>query len=216
MADMLDVIIRRHAGPVAKRAGVARKGRYLRIQGDSAHVLLHFDNFILDQARTIFEVDYGVIPLPYWDFSHRARPGGVPSTPDRSGLFLHTYLMPPDRWSYRPDESGTPVFKRRWTFDNATGLDECGAALAERLDAEAFPRMRWLLDTDNVLSEVRRRTFTTPCAMSSDQHREVVLTVDHADPAHLERLLAEADASPAEDFEEWVRARMAPRTPTGN
>lgn len=214
MADMLDVIIRKHVGPAAKRAGVARKGRYLRIPGEKAHALLHFNNHILYDPRTIFEVNYGVIPLPYWDFSYRDYPvAAVPSAPGMGGLFLHAFLMPPDRWSYAP--AGTPVFKRRWAFDDSddsTEWDDCGAVLAEHLNAEVFPRMRWLLDTDNILTELRQPTFATQLALSSDLHREIVLTVDQADPAHLERLLAEAGPSPAPDFEEWVRARIARRS----
>lgn len=213
MADMLDVVIRKHVGPVAKDAGVTRKGRYLRIAGEQAHALLQFHHHILDRTRTIFEVDYGVIPLPYWDFLHRTyADNAIPGTPTMGGLFLHAFLMPPDRWSYAPEETGTPVFRRRWAFDNSTGLDECGPVLAELLNAEVFPRMRRLLDIDNILTELQHPTFATPRALSSDRHREIVLTVDRADPAHLEQLLAEAGPSPAADFEEWVRARLGRRT----
>lgn len=100
---------------------------------------------------------------------------------------------------------------RRWAFDNADRLDACGPALAQHLIEEAFPKMRWLMDQADVLAEIQGSTFTTPRSLSSDKHREIMLTVDDADPEHLDRLLSEAGKSPAPDFETRVRSRNAQR-----
>jgi hypothetical protein len=212
MAEVLDVLIRKYAGPVAKQAGIARKGRFLRLQGETAHTLLHFErHHDVDLARTVFEVWYGVIPLSYWSFLKRRFPAGTaPEVPGWGGIYRDAYLMPPDAWSYAPDETPPYTFRRRWVFDNATGLDACGTALAEALRDEVFPRMRWLLDKGNVLAEFREPTFTSSRGVSGIVG-EIILTVDDVEPDELERLLSGAGKQATSDFRAWARARIARR-----
>jgi hypothetical protein len=116
--------------------------------------------------------------------------------------------MPPDAWSYRPEEKPPFTFRRRWIFEVETEADACGVVLAARLEEDAFPKMRWLLNVVNVLAEVRSPTFTTQSALYADEAREAVLTVDAAEPAELHRLLAEAGPSPSAQFDAWIRARI--------
>ncbi|MFD0633880.1 hypothetical protein ACFQ9X_22315 [Catenulispora yoronensis] len=105
MPAPLDVIIRKHVAPMAKQEGVPRKGRYFRLEGEHGHTLLYFDTFNLYQTELCFEVGFALLPLTYWDFTCQLyEGGGAPTIPGRESIFLYSWLMPPDEWSYRPAE----------------------------------------------------------------------------------------------------------------
>ncbi|GAA1984444.1 hypothetical protein [Catenulispora subtropica] len=176
--------------------------------------MLYFNTFNISPAGVYFEVGYALLPLSYWEFSGSLHPYLLErKEPDRAGIFLNAYLMPPNEWSFRPDETPPYAFRRRWALDDLDGLDACGTALAQRLTEEAFPRMRWLLDMENALAELTTPTFATRRALGSDPDRELILTVDVADPARIEQLLADPARSRDPDIELWVRERRGLTSP---
>ncbi|GAA2053404.1 hypothetical protein GCM10009839_71530 [Catenulispora yoronensis] len=213
MPAPLDVIIRKHVAPMAKQEGVPRKGRYFRLEGEHGHTLLYFDTFNLYQTELCFEVGFALLPLTYWDFTCQLyEGGGAPTIPGRESIFLYSWLMPPDEWSYRPAEKPPYTFRRRWSLNDLGDLDSLGAALAQRVQEEAFPRMRQLLDLEFALAELRTPTFATQLALASDAARELVLMLDTLDPERVEELLADPVQPRNALFEGWVRERVARRT----
>ena len=212
VAGPIDVIIRKYVAPAAKQAGLSRKGRYFRLEGRYSHTLLYFDTHATDPSWLCFEVGYALLPLAYWDFCRRLyQGGGGPTEPGKESIFLDTHLMPPDEWSFRPDERPPYTFKRRWALGLPAGLEPAGTALAERLTEEAFPRMHWLLDPDNAMAELKTPTFAIEQALGSNLDRELILAIDVADPAYVEALLNDPARPQNPVFEASVRERFARR-----
>ncbi|WP_328392365.1 DUF4304 domain-containing protein [Streptomyces sp. NBC_00390] len=68
----LDLLVKQHAAPVLKAAGFKKAGRTFRlIAGNGDQAILGFARHYVAPDAVVFEVGYGIVPAPYWEWLDR-------------------------------------------------------------------------------------------------------------------------------------------------
>ena len=209
----LDVLIRRYVTPLAKAAGCTRSGRTFRLIADSGdQAMFDFHTHAVDPDMVVFEVNWHIAPLPYWEWITRQHAGTQKLT-NSSGAMVTGRVMPPPEAAHHPRD-GFPSFEERWAFPYEGSHEICGLALERTLQEETLPRMRHLLDRSNLLELVRSKDGSLLTRMDTLMC-EIVLRVD-SDPA--ERVGALIDQEEATGhfppFAQWARRRLTERLPS--
>lgn len=204
----LDVLIRRYVVPVAKAAGCSKSGRTFRLVADNGdQAIFGFATHSVDPEMVVFEVNWHIVPLPYWEWITRQHAGA--KKPDSSGALVTGRIIPPPEAAHRADED--LPFRARWAFPYEGSDEICGLALERALREEALPRMRHLLDRSNLL-EVVRGTDVSLMTRMDPLRGEIVLRVD-SDPAEEVGALIdqEEEVGGFPPFVQWARQRLAQR-----
>jgi hypothetical protein len=212
LMNPLDALIRQYVGPVAKASGFSKSGRIFRLVADNGdQALLGFSTHAVDPSMVVFDVNFFMVPVPYWGWITRQHPTET-RAPDSSGALVTCRVMPPPQAAHRPDEKGS--FRSRWAFDAEGSGEVCGRALGQTLRDETFPRMRHWLDRANLLDAVR--SSDVPMMRRMDPlMREIVLRIDDAPGKDVNELLAAAEAANVLNaFVVWARQRLASRVKT--
>lgn len=170
-----------------------------------------FATHAVDPDMVVFEVDWHIVPLPYWEWI-TDEPAGA-RKPDSSGALVTSHVIPPEEAAHHP-RGGFPFFRERWAFPYEGSDEICGLALERTLREESLPRMQHLLDRSNLL-EVMRSTDVSLMKRMSPLEGEIVLRVD-SDPAEEVGALIDQEeaAGGFPRFVRWARQRLAERTPS--
>ncbi|MER5485933.1 DUF4304 domain-containing protein [Streptomyces sp. NPDC002812] len=206
----LDLLVKQHVAPVMKAAGFKKSGRTFRLttsNGDQA--ILGFARHYVDPAAAVFEVDYRIVPAPYWDWITRHYAESDAPAPMAFGSAVLTgRVVPPLHAAHAPD--ATMPFRARWALREDNTLS-CGEALATVLREETVPQIVHLLDRNNLLQECRHPTL--PVVRLVPLARvEIFLRVDDAPDAEIKSLLADVElVSPHDDFIIWTSERLESR-----
>ncbi|MEV6057171.1 hypothetical protein [Streptomyces sp. NPDC052107] len=208
----LDALIRRYVAPLAKAAGCIRSGRTFRLIADSGdQAMFDFHTHAVDPDMVVFEVNWHIAPLPYWEWITRQRVP-TPKLTNSSGAMATCRVMPPQEAAHHPRD-GFPFFRERWVFPYEGSDKICGQALERTLREETLPRMRHLLDRSNLLEVVRSRDVSLVMRMNP-LAREIVLRVDSGPVEEISALIAQEEATGRfPPFAQWARRRLAERIP---
>jgi hypothetical protein len=207
----LDALIRRYVVPLAKTDGCSKSGRTFRLIADNGdQAMFVFSRHAVDPDMVVFEVNWHVVPLPYWEWI-TGEPAGA-RKPDSSGALVTGRVIPPREAAHHPRD-GFPFFRERWAFPYEGSDEICGLALERTLREETLPRMRHLLDRSNLLEVVRSTDVSLGMWMDVDPLvGEIVLRVD-SDPAEEVGALIDQEeaAGGYPRFVQWARQRLAKR-----
>ncbi|MFE2286086.1 hypothetical protein ACFXDJ_18185 [Streptomyces sp. NPDC059443] len=211
----LDLLVKQHVAPVMKAAGFKRSGRTFRLtasNGDQA--ILGFARHYVDPAAAVFEVDYRIVPAPYWEWITRYSASGEAPAPMAFGsAVVAGRVIPPAHAAHAPDSKMS--FRARWALREDNGLS-CGEALATVLHEESLPQIVHLLDRRNLLDECRHPAMSVVRLVPLTRV-EIFLRVDEAPKEEVESLLADVQlVSPHDDFITWTRQRLTARDSTAD
>ncbi|MER6423825.1 hypothetical protein [Streptomyces sp. NPDC001137] len=207
----LDALIRRYVVPLAKEAGCSRSGRTFRLIANSGdQAMFDFSPHAVDPDMVVFEANWHIAPLPYWEWITRQHVGA--KLTNSSGAMVTGRVLPPDEAAHHPRD-GFPFFRERWAFPYEGSDEVCGLALQRTLREETLPRMRHLLDRSNLL-EVVRSTDVSPMKRMDPLRGEIVLRVD-GDPVEEVGALIDQEEKTGcfPPFVQWARRRLAERIP---
>ncbi|WP_224273649.1 hypothetical protein [Streptomyces sp. LS1784] len=206
----LDAWTRQHVAPVAKEAGLTRKGLVYRLAADNGdHALLEFRARRLDPAMEVFTVKAYIVPAASWAWSYRKSwESARKKAPDASAAIVQWGVIPPEQAAYEPDDVNP--LNPNWAYGGRIDPDAAGQAMAEVLREHTLPTMRRLLDRDELFTEI--------CSPSFEFHRgrppgwaRMILRVDEASPAELDELVSQVETGypVADEFIAWARTRAA-------
>ena len=207
----LDALIRRYVVPLAKAAGCSRSGRTFRLIANSGdQAMFDFSTHAVDPDMVVFEANWHIAPLPYWEWITRQHVGA--KLTNSSGGMVTGRVMPPGEAAHHPHD-GFPLFRERWAFPSEGSDEVCGLALERTLREETLPRMRHLLDRSNLL-EVVRSTDVSPMKRMDPLRGEIVQRVD-GDPVEEVGALIDQEEKTGDfpPFVQWARRRLAERIP---
>lgn len=207
---------RRYVAPVAQAAGLVPDGKVLRMHGERGDcALIEFHPHRIDPKMEVFFVRVSIVPSPQraWAYrQHWAQAKDLP--PTAAEAMLHWDLIPPGTVAWDPTADMPP--RGHWAYGSRVDPVMCAEELTKMLREHTFTEMRRLLDREELLAEMKRRS-------PGFHHRrppgwaEVLLNVDRLQPAALEPLLArvETDHPMADEFIAWARDYVAagPRRP---
>ncbi|MDX3540658.1 DUF4304 domain-containing protein [Streptomyces sp. MB09-01] len=206
----LNLLVKQHVAPVMKAAGFKRSGRTFRLAADNGdQAVLGFARHYVDPDAAVFEVAYGIVPAPYWEWINRHSVGGDGRAPLAFGpAVMSGSVVPPPHAAHAP-EAGMP-FRARWALRADNSL-VCGQALATVLHDETVPQIVRLLDRGNLLQEFRHPALPVVRLVPLTR-AEILLRVDDAPSEEVESLLAHLQpAGPGDDFATWTRRRLSTR-----
>ncbi|MGT2526076.1 DUF4304 domain-containing protein [Streptomyces nojiriensis] len=211
----LDLLVKQHVAPVMKAAGFKKSGGTFRLTaGNGDQAILGFARHYVDPDAAVFEVGYGIVPAPYWEWIDRYSAIGNARAPVAFGpAVLAGNVIPPPRAAHAPEAAMS--FRARWALREDNGLS-CGEALETVLRDEAIPRIVHLLDRSNLLQECRHPAL--PVVRLVPLARvEILLRVDDASNEEIESLLANVQSTgPQSDFVTWTRQRLTARAGTAD
>ncbi|MBD0689016.1 hypothetical protein [Streptomyces sp. CBMA123] len=206
----LETWTRRYVAPVAKEAGLTRKGLLYRLAHENGdHALLEFRPRHLDPAMEVFTVKAFVVPATSWAWSYRKSwESARKKAPDASAALVQWSVTPPENVAFTPHAVGP--LDADWAYGAGVDPDTAGRAVAEVLREVTLPAMRRLLDREQLWAEICRPGFAFHRGRPPGWAR-MLLHVDEASPAELEELASqvETDYPVADEFIAWARARAA-------
>ncbi|MFJ6761167.1 DUF4304 domain-containing protein [Streptomyces sp. NPDC091273] len=210
----LNLLVKQHVAPMLKAAGFKRSGRTFRlVAGNGDQAVLGFARHYTDPGAAVFDVSYGIVPAPYWEWINRHAADGDSRAPVAFGpAVLSGEVIPPPHAAHAPD-AGMP-FRARWALRADNGL-VCGEALATALHDDTVPQIVHLLDRSNLLRECRRPAL--PVVRRVPLTRvEIFLRLDEAPVEEIESLLADVQLTgPGDQFITWTRRRLSTRNGSG-
>ncbi|MET8545068.1 hypothetical protein ABZW03_31150 [Kitasatospora sp. NPDC004799] len=208
----LDAWTRRYVAPLAKAAGLSRKGLAYRLVGEKGdHALLEFRTQRLTTPMTVFTVKAFIVPAASWAWSYRMSwESAKEKAPTSSAAIVEWTVAAPRHVAYEPDE--VSPLNADWAYGRRIDPDAAGQAMAEVLREHTLPTLRRLLDRDELLAEICNPGFTFHRGRPPGWAR-MILRVDEASPAELEELVGQVETvSPVVDeFIAWARTRAAER-----
>ncbi|MFF5775870.1 hypothetical protein ACFY7Y_02805 [Streptomyces virginiae] len=211
----LDLLVKQHAAPVLKAAGFKKSGRAFRLTaGNGDQAVLGLARHYVDPHAAVFEVGYGIVPAPYWEWIDRHSAIGSARAPIAFGPAVPAgQAIPPPHAAHAPDS--VTSFRERWALREDNGLS-CGEALATVLRDEAIPQIVHLLDRSHLLQECRHPVLPVVRLVPLTRV-EILLRVDDASNEEIESLLADVQlAGPHDDFITWTRQRLTARSSTAD
>jgi hypothetical protein len=142
-----------------RAAKFKRSGRTFRFAADSGdQAVLGFASHYVDPDAAVFDVAYGIVPAPYWEWINRQHwASGQVGAPVAFGpAVVAGGVIPPPQAAHLPDSE--EPFRSRWALRDGH-RQSCGEALASALHHEAIPQMIRLLDRADLLRECRHPTM---------------------------------------------------------
>ncbi|MFJ3728927.1 DUF4304 domain-containing protein [Streptomyces sp. NPDC090045] len=206
----LNLLVRDYVAPVMKAAGFKRSGRTFRlIAGNGDQAVLGFARHAVDPHAAVFDVSYGIVPAPYWQWIKRHSADGDTRVPIVFGpAVLSGRVIPPPRAAHAPDAE--MPFRARWALRGDNGTVR-GEALATVLHDETVPEIVHLLDRSNLLQECRHPALPVVRLVPLTRV-EILLRVDEAPVEEIESLLGDVQlVSRGDDFITWTRRRLSTR-----
>ncbi|MFE6052961.1 hypothetical protein ACFQ6N_19565 [Kitasatospora sp. NPDC056446] len=206
----LEAWTRRHVAPLAKAAGLSRKGLVYRLVGENGdHALLEFRPQHLSTPMEVFTVKAFIVPAASWAWSYRANwESAKKKAPTSSAAIVEWTVAAPKHAAYEPDN--VSPLDADWAYGGRIDPDAAGQAMAEVLREHTLPTLRRLLDRDELLTEIRNPGFEFHRGRPPGWAR-MILRVDEASPAEIEELVdqVEKDYPVVDEFIAWARTRAA-------
>lgn len=189
--------------PLMQAAGFRqRKNRYELKGGNGALVEVQVRPWGEGGGSVEFQIDWAPFPPVLVAYLGREKRLSWPGL--HRGLFTRRLIAP-------EAARAQAEAKRLWVCRSA-GLDEFGQVFTGALESEFIPTWLAALDADYLLRSGSVRGDSS--WLGFGPWRELLLTLDTGDRAHLEEVLEEASVifQPEPELLPWLRARLAARS----
>jgi hypothetical protein len=197
----LDQLLRQHADPVLRAAGLRRTGRRYQLMSDRGDVCtLYVDRRPSIEGGTGFDV--GIVLLPASQLAWQAWQADVPVAeyrPDRGdGLWRYPLRA--------PAEVGSTAGSGVWAYRDQPSFARCGEALETMLREHGVPLLLMGQDRRSMLASLEPVLLRFGRLVGTPERTRVLLLIDDGPSAELDAALAAVTDDP--DFLAWARARL--------